>query len=118
MPKLTFDLKICPEHDHYSQCLPTYIVFVSHEAQHGDGNPDLWGQTPCSHLSERKAGLVHIRKAALTPDYVIPLDVDEIWDDLLLFYRGLLLCSEKSGESRPSTNDSLVLTKHPAHRLL
>lgn len=117
MPKLPFDLETWPEHDRYSECLPTYIVFASHDAHHADGNPDLCGQTPCSHLSERKAGLVHIRKAALTPDCVIPLDVDEIWDDLLLFHHGLLLCLEKSGESQPSTKESPVLTKHPAHRL-
>lgn len=47
----------------------------------------------------RKAGFGHICKSTLKPDYVILLDVDEIWDDLLLFYRGLLLCSEMWGKS-------------------
>lgn len=45
-------------------------------------------------FNERKAGLGRKRKSALIPDYVIPPDVDELWDDLLLFYHGLLLCSE------------------------
>ena len=90
----------------------TYIVFVSHDAQHNDRNPHLCGQTPCSHLSERKAGLVHIRKSALIPDYVIPLDVDEIWDDSLLFYRGLLLCSEME-EKVSQAQRILRLNKHP-----
>lgn len=93
-PKFPHEMKTRFRPDRCLQCLTTDIVFVSHDVQHNDCNPDLCGQTLCSHLSERKAGLVHIRKSVLIPDCVIPLDVDEIWDDLLLFYRGLLLCSE------------------------
>lgn len=59
-----------------------------------DCNPHLYRQTLCSHLSERKARLMHTHKSALIPDCIIPLHVDEIWDDLLLFHHGLLLYSE------------------------
>lgn len=58
----------------------------------------------------RKAGLGHIRKSTLKPDYVILLDVDEIWDDLLLFYHGLLLRSEMWGKS--AKHGILWLNKH------
>lgn len=51
--------------------------------------PDL-----CSHLTKDKLDLHRMCKSALIPDYIIPLDVDEIWDDSLLFYCGLLLCLE------------------------
>lgn len=43
---------------------------------------------------------MHTRKSAIIPDCVIPLDVDELWDDLLLFHHGLLLGNvEKVQES-------------------
>lgn len=69
-------------------------MFVSHHVQYNDRSPDLCVQTLCRRKSERKAGLERIRKSAVIPDYVIPLDVDEICGDLLLFYRGLLLYLE------------------------